>query len=53
MSTATKEVEIVAATDEPEVSFTPEEQAAFAAGFEGKTTDPADVLKAADELLAG
>lgn len=49
MSTATTEEVIVPTTDEPEVVFTPEEQAAFAAGFEGKKTDPADEVKTADE----
>lgn len=48
-TTATKEEEIVSTTDEPTVVYTPEEQAAFAAGFEGKTTDPADVVKTGDE----
>ena len=34
----------------PEVVFTPEEEAAFAAGFEGKKTPPEDVVKTKDVL---
>lgn len=44
-TTATTEVGTTTDEGADEAAFSPEEQAAFAAGFEGKATDPADVVK--------